>query len=117
MKQNIDFRLFPDILFNGDVYSNYDEHSHIMVSNSNIPLLRVYNDAGKNPKLFLVGEGSLGKSTSLKVLEADLLCRYSLNNKSNPLCWFYECKHLDDKENLLKIEAIAKKFKNGVFIF
>ncbi len=117
MKQNIDFRLFPDILFNGNVYSNYDEHGHRMVANSNIPLLRVYNDAGENSKLFLVGEGSLGKSTSLKILEADLLCRYGRDHKSNPLCWFYECKHLDDKDKIVKIEAIAKEFKKGVLIF
>ena len=117
MKQNIDFRLFPDILFNGNVYSNYDEHGHRIVANSNIPLLRVYNDAGENSKLFLVGEGSLGKSTSLKILEADLLCRYGRDHKSNPLCWFYECKHLDDKDKIVKIEAIAKEFKKGVLIF
>ena len=117
MKQNIDFRLFPDILFNGIFYSNYDEHGHKMVANCNIPLLRVYNDAGKNSKLFLVGEGSLGKSTSLKILEADLLYRNDRDHKSNPLCWFYECKHLDDKEKILKIEDIAKRYKNGVFIF
>ena len=30
MQQNIDFRLFPDVIYEGIRYSNYDERAHRM---------------------------------------------------------------------------------------
>lgn len=105
----IDFRLFPDIIFNGNVYSNYNEYNHQMLANTNIPFLRAYNDAHDTPNLLLVGEGSIGKSTSLIVFKAEMLYQ----DKS---CLLYECKSINSND-IAKIESIVHNHQTDIMIF
>ena len=105
----IDFRLFPNIEFNGKVYSNYDEHSCRMLADSNIPFLQAYNDAQDDLKLLLIGNGSLGKSTSLRVFEAEMLVQ------KKP-CLFYECKNINAND-IAVLDTIVKHHRNEIFVF
>ena len=105
----IDFRLFPNIEFNGNIYSNYDDYSCRMLADSNIPFLRAYNDAHNDLKLLLIGNGSLGKSTSLRVFEAEMLIQ-------KIPCLFYECKNINANDIAL-IDTIVKHHRNEIFIF
>ena len=105
----IDFRLFPNIEFNGKVYSNYDERSCRMLADSNVPFLRAYNDAQDDLKLLLIGNGSLGKSTSLRVFEAEMLVQ------KTP-CLFYECKNINAND-IAVLDTIVKHHRNEIFVF
>ena len=71
--------------------------------------MRVYNDAKKNDKLILIGDGSLGKSTSLRVFEAQVLCE-------NKRCLFFECRNINFND-ITRIEAIAKRQQVSILIF
>ena len=120
MRIDIDFRLFPNIQYKGDSesYTNYDHISQRMIANSYIPLLQIY-DSIEEKHLLFIGDGSLGKSTSLKILEAELLYRssnYRTNQDRSPICWLYECKRLD-VEKIEKIANISRDFDEGVFLF
>lgn len=105
----IDFRLFPDIVYNGDRYSNYNDSACQMMADVNIPFLRAYNNAKENQKLLLIGDGSLGKSTSLRVFEAEMLI------KKIP-CLFYECKSINAND-ISMIEAHVMHHSNEIIIF
>lgn len=109
MIREVDFRLFPDVIYEGRRYSHFDEGSHLMRADSNIPFLRVYNDAKKNDKLILIGDGSLGKSTSLRVFEAQMLCE-------NKKCLFYECRNINFND-ITRIEVFAKHQQASILIF
>ena len=107
--QDIDFQLFPDVTFQGNVYSNYDESKRLMSANRDIPFLRAHRDAQDCPKLLLVGDGSIGKTTSLRVFEAEMLYR-------NKPCLFYECKNINDTD-VKEIDSVAQQYRNGYLIF
>ena len=109
MIREVDFRLFPDVIYEGRRYSHFDEKSHLMRADSNIPFLRVYNDAKKNDRLILIGDGSLGKSTSLRVFEAEMLCE-------SKKCLFYECKNINCSD-VTRIEAIAQRQQVSIRVF
>jgi hypothetical protein len=114
----IDFRLFPDIRYGQKCYSKYDSDRKVMTEDCVIPLLKAFDDpeVAKHKHLFLVGNGSLGKSTSLEILEAELLCRYR-NTGTAGLCHLYECKRLDDRNKLRTIKALAQRSEGAVFAF
>lgn len=109
MIREVDFRLFPDVIYEGRRYSHFDEESHLMRADSNIPFLRVYNDAKKNDRLILIGDGSLGKSTSLRIFEAKMLCE-------NKKCLFFECKNINCND-VTRIETFAQRQQVSILIF
>ena len=109
MRREIDFRLFPDILFEGYRYSNYDECNREMKSDCNIPFLRAYSDAKENRKILLLGDGSLGKSTSLRIFEAE--CLYQ-----QVACVFYECKKINASD-IKAIESVISDDQIEILIF
>jgi len=95
----INFRLFPDIVFG--------EERYCVQENGKIPLVQLFLAHDDIDRLLLVGMGSLGKSTSLRLLEAELLCL-------NMPCVLYECKALDPHAVMAEI----KTFPTGtVFLF
>lgn len=108
-RPSIDFRLFPDIVFQGNIYSHYDEDSQRMLESASIPFLQAYKIAKDDMNILLMGEGSLGKSTSLRVFEAEMLYQ-------NRPCLFYECKSINAND-ISRIETIAKKRKVEILIF
>ena len=105
----IDFRLFPDIIRHRD---EQDEESTSRRASPEtryindpeihtFPLLQIVKEhcAKEDPfSVLLVGEGSIGKSTSLRLLEAELTVR-------GIYCARYECRHLNDRT----IPAIEKE--------
>lgn len=109
MIREVDFRLFPDVIYEGRRYSHFDEESHLMRADSNIPFLRVYNDAKKNDRLILIGDGSLGKTTSLRVFEAKMLCE-------NKKCLLFECKNINCND-VTRIETFAQRQQVSILIF
>ena len=109
MKFDINFALFPDIIYEGIRYSNYDERAHRMIANEKIPFLRAYSVANEHNKLLLIGDGSLGKSTSLRVFEAECL----LQGKP---CLLYECKSIN-RNDISEIDAIVANYRNEIFVF
>ena len=105
----IDFRLFPDIIYKGIRYSNYDEGPRQMIADANIPFLRAYSVAKENQKLLLIGDGSLGKSTSLRVFEAEMLFQ------ETP-CLFYECRSINAND-IASVDAVVSHYRNQILIF
>ncbi len=63
-------KLHPDILYQGRKYSIFDENR----SDNILPIVQLYNDWDGSP-ILLLGDGSMGKSTAMRVLEAELLFR------------------------------------------
>lgn len=104
MNKIIDFRLFPDV----EGYSNYDSINKEMTKNTNIPFLRAYNDCPQK-NILLLGQGSLGKSTSLRIFEADRLC-------CGIACCLYECKNIsNDIIKEIEKKVISRVIKILIF--
>lgn len=104
MSTRLDPRLFPDIRYNGKTYTRFslaadapDETVYCPY-----PFLSVYRQAIEHdqaPNLLLLGEGSIGKTTNLRLLEADLL------SQGTPT-YLIECKNLNgDSDILTKVAA------------
>ena len=108
--QNVNFRLFPDIVtHDGDVYSHYDEACGRMREDADVPLLRAYRDVQQHKKIILLGKASLGKSTSLRVFEAEMLSH-------DIPCLLYECRSINAKD-ISDIQTAAVRNPNAVFVF
>lgn len=105
----IDFRLFPDIIYNRTVYSHYDADRGCMRTDTDVPFLRAYRDAHHASNLLLIGEGSLGKSTSLRVFETEMLCQ-------NKVCFLYECKKLK-LHDISEIASMIRHCKGMILVF
>ena len=105
----IDFRLFPNIIYNGNVYSHYDADHGCMRTDTDVPFLRAYRDVHCDCNLLLIGEGSLGKSTSLCVFETEMLCQ-------NKVCLLYECKKLK-RQDISEIVSMMRYRKDVVLVF
>ncbi len=109
MKKKIDFRLFPDVVYNGIVYSNYDADKHEMLQNHNVPFIKAWNVAEAHKRVLLIGDGSLGKSTSLQVFQAKKLY-------NDELCLLHECRSINNSD-ILKISRMLDAHKDCTFVF
>ncbi len=74
----LDPRLFTDIVYDGNTYTRFDtaveSDALIFCPDDTTPLIAVYEDAMKKARhLLVIGEGSIGKTTNLRILEAYLL--------------------------------------------
>lgn len=63
-------KLHPDIMCQGIKYTIFDDKN----SNKDFPIIQLYDKWDGTP-LLLLGEGSMGKSTAMRVLEAEILFR------------------------------------------
>lgn len=87
----INERLFPNIVHKTD---NDEEYVYVNdPATKRFPLLQLYDELSQEQdtlQILLVGEGSIGKSTSLRLLQAELMIR-------GIYCARYECRHLNDR--------------------
>ena len=87
----INERLFPNIVRKTD---NDEEYVYVNDPTAKrFPLLQLYDEISQEQdtlQILLVGEGSIGKSTSLRLLQAELMIR-------GIPCVRYECRHLNDR--------------------
>ena len=85
----INERLFPNIVRKTDNDEKYVNDP----TAKRFPLLQLYDELSQKQdtlQILLVGEGSIGKSTSLRLLQAELMIR-------GIYCARYECRHLNDR--------------------
>lgn len=87
----INERLFPNIVRKID---NDEEYVYVNdPATKRFPLLQLYDELSQEQntlQILLVGEGSIGKSTSLRLLQTELMIR-------GIYCARYECRHLNDR--------------------
>lgn len=82
-------RLFPTIVHKAEKKEEYVNDP----ITKRFPLLQLYDELSQKQdtlQILLVGEGSIGKSTSLRLLQAELMIR-------GIYCARYECRHLNDR--------------------
>ncbi len=63
-------KLYPDIMYQNEKYTLFDTNN----PTSPPPIIQLYNDWDGSP-ILLLGDGSMGKSTAMRVLEAELIFR------------------------------------------
>ena len=91
----INSNLYPDIEFNNNVYS----------VTTKAPIIQIFKICKSNC-LLVIGEGSIGKSTAMTVLQATLL------HEEDIPCFLFECKYM----NTQNVNEIQAPCRNSVVI-
>lgn len=109
MKRTIDFALFSDVVCNDKRYSNFDSERGQMKPSLQIPLLQAYEAIRETKKILILGRASHGKSTALRVFEAEHIYRENI-------CMLIECGRLFP-EDIEKIYGKVNDAGAKVIIF
>ena len=95
-------KLHPDILHQGRKYTIFDDNN----PDNDLPIIQLYNNWDGSP-LLLLGDGSMGKSTAMRVLEAELLFR-------GAHVMLIECGSISKQTNFKSV--LAQSRPNTVFL-
>lgn len=95
-------KLHPDILHQGRKYTIFDDNN----PDNALPIIQLYNNWDGSP-LLLLGDGSMGKSTAMRVLEAELLFR-------GAHVMLIECGSISKQTNFKSV--LAQSRPNTVFL-
>ncbi len=96
----IDYRLFPNI--------EDRDHKTYKTDGFIIPFFSAFQKTDERLML-LTGESSIGKSTTLRLIESEVL-------NEGIVCFLYECKKLNE-ETIKKITQFDINVKNAIFLF
>ena len=95
-------KLHPDILHQGRKYTIFDDNN----PDNDLPIIQLYNNWDGSP-LLLLGDGSMGKSTAMRVLEAELLFR-------GAHVMLIECGSISKQTNFKSV--LAQSRPNTIFL-
>ena len=104
VKKKVDLKLFADIICGDKTYTIFDDQNKCMQETADIPLIQLYDSIEGNKRLLVIGNASQGKTTSMRILAAEMLYR-------DKLCLFYQCRDFRSERDFEDIKSTVEKLE------